>query len=102
MKKALKILGISALVAGLIPYKVKKDDETGELQIRALLWGVSRGPKDSEEGDELQVSLGIDLNDEEEDYENYEVPQPNLVWESTPAPEAEEATVEEPVPQPEG
>ena len=101
MKKALKVLGITALVAGLVPYKIKKDDETGELHIKALFWGVSRGPKNSEEGDDLQVSIGIDLDDDE-DYENYEVPQPNLVWESTTAPEAEAAPAEEPVPQPEG
>jgi len=31
---------ICALVAGLIPYRFRRDKETDDLEIRSLLWGV--------------------------------------------------------------
>ena len=42
MKKFLKVLGAAALIAGLTPYQVEKNEETGERKVKALLWQVSR------------------------------------------------------------
>jgi len=40
MKKLWKVLGIAALVAGVIPYKAEENLETGEKTYDALLWQV--------------------------------------------------------------
>ena len=44
MKKFWKVLGLGALVAGLTPYKVEKDEETGEKSYQALLWRITSAP----------------------------------------------------------
>ena len=38
MKNFWKVLGVAALAVGLTPYKVEKDEETGENKYQALLW----------------------------------------------------------------
>ena len=55
MKKFWKVLGLGALVAGLTPYKVEKDEETGKTTYQALLWRGSTSEKDGEK------HFGIDL-----------------------------------------
>ena len=32
------------LAAGMIPYRFNKDEETGGLEVRSLLWGVRKTP----------------------------------------------------------
>ena len=41
-----KVLSAAALVAGLAPYKVEKDEETGKTTYQALLWRGGTPPKD--------------------------------------------------------
>lgn len=48
MKKFLKFLGITALAAALVPYRVDKDEETGDLTLDALLWQGKRSVRDGE------------------------------------------------------
>ena len=41
MKKIGKLIGsicVSALVAGLIPYRIERDRETGACEVRSLFW----------------------------------------------------------------
>lgn len=41
MKKLWKFLGITALAAVLLPYRVEGDEETDEVKVDALLWHVT-------------------------------------------------------------
>lgn len=55
MKAFWKVLGFAALAAGLTPYKVEKNEETGENSYQALLWkGTS---KDGEDGRHIDINL---------------------------------------------
>ena len=38
----LKLVGAATLAVGLLPHKVEMNDETGEMEIDALLWNVKR------------------------------------------------------------
>ena len=42
MKKIWKVLGVAALAVGFTPYRVEKDEETGEKKVQALLWKMTR------------------------------------------------------------
>ncbi len=33
---------LCALVAGLIPYRFKRDKETNDMEVRSLLWGMKK------------------------------------------------------------
>ena len=55
--KLWKVLSAAALVAGLAPYKVKKDEATGKTTYQALLWRGSTSEKDGEK------HFGIDLGE---------------------------------------
>ena len=55
--KLWKVLSAAALVAGLAPYKVEKDAETGKTTYQALLWRGSTSEKDGEK------HFGIDLGE---------------------------------------
>lgn len=47
MKNLGKIIGrvcLGALAAGLIPYRVKQDKETGTVEVGSLLWAVKKTP----------------------------------------------------------
>ena len=59
MKKFWKALGIAALAAAVIPYRVHKDDETGEKTVEALLWQATRGPGGDKNHDQVDISLGF-------------------------------------------
>lgn len=48
MKKFWKFLGITALAAAVIPYRVNRDDETGDLTLEALLWQGKKSIRDGE------------------------------------------------------
>ena len=58
MKKFWKILGLGALIAGLTPYKVEKNEETGENSYQALLWRITSAPGDEETKREIGINLG--------------------------------------------
>ena len=62
----LKVLGITAAVAALTPYEVKKDEETGATTVKALLWGAKYTPA-GDAGRNVDVTLGLHVpgrNDE--------------------------------------
>ena len=59
MKKFWKVLGLGALVAGLTPYKVEKDEETGEKSYQALLWRITSAPV----GEDKKIDIGINLGE---------------------------------------
>ena len=58
MKKFWKILGLGALVVGLTPYKVEKNEETGENSYQALLWRISSAPGEGENKRAIDINLG--------------------------------------------
>lgn len=58
MKKFWKILGLGALAAGLTPYKVEKNEETGENSYQALLWRITSGPS-QEEGEKRRIDINL-------------------------------------------
>ena len=58
MKTFWKVLGFAALAAGLTPYKVEKDEETGESSYQALLWRGSSKPGEGDSKREILINLG--------------------------------------------
>ena len=58
MKTIWKLLG-AALVVGLTPYKVEKDEETGGKSYQSLLWRITSAPGEGEK----QVDIGINLGE---------------------------------------
>ena len=58
MTRLLKMLGTAALIAGVVPYRYTKDEETGEQKIQALLWKAVRVPN-GEEKDRTTVNIGF-------------------------------------------
>ncbi len=59
MKKFWKILGLGALAVGLTPYKVEKNEETGERSYQALLWRLTSAPGEDEDKRSIDVTLGL-------------------------------------------
>ena len=49
-----KLIG-AALAAGMIPYRVKTDEETGSFEMGALLWTLKKTP--GEEKDNYTIEL---------------------------------------------
>ena len=58
MKKFWKVLGFAALAAGLTPYKVEKNAETGENSYQALLWRITSAPSE-EEGEKRRIDINL-------------------------------------------
>ncbi|MDE7220327.1 MAG: hypothetical protein K2O45_12015 [Oscillospiraceae bacterium] len=58
MKKFWKILGLGALAVGLTPYKVEKNEETGESSYQALLWRITSAPGQNGDKREIGINLG--------------------------------------------
>ena len=58
MKTFWKVFGFAALVAGLAPYKVDKNEETGENSYQALLWRGSTKPGEDGGKREVLVNFG--------------------------------------------
>ena len=63
MKAFWKILGLGALAAGLTPYKVEKNEETGERSYQALLWKGTVGPGSGNDKTNIDIDLGINLGE---------------------------------------
>lgn len=60
MKKIWKFLGITALAAVLVPYKVEKDEATGDKTYDALLWhATAKGRTSEEEGRKVDITFGL-------------------------------------------
>ena len=58
MKTFWKVLGFAALAAGLTPYKVEKDEETGENSYQALLWRGTSKPGEGDTKRDILINLG--------------------------------------------
>ncbi len=72
--KAGKIIcrvALGALVLSAIPYRFTKDEQTGVLEVRSLLWGVRKTPHgEGEEKDHYTFAIppsGLDYEDEADD-----------------------------------
>ena len=51
-------IAVGALLVSLIPYRVQKDEETGAMEIRSLLWVLKKTPrKEGEEKDHYAFAL---------------------------------------------
>lgn len=90
----LKVFGAAALVAGLTPYRITRDEETGEKKVRALFWEATSGPKTEGEEKDLTVHLGFFSPVEQEDDEPHFFADELTVEytrEETEAPKAEES-----------
>lgn len=60
MKKLLKALGITAVIASVLPYRVHRDEETETTAVDALLWQATRSPGQEEgDGQHIDVNLGF-------------------------------------------
>lgn len=59
MKKLWKALGITALAAALIPYRVQKDEEAQTTSVDALLWQATRGPGEGEDKNQVDICIGF-------------------------------------------
>ena len=69
LSSVFKVFGAAALIAGLTPYRVTKDEETGEKKYRALFWEAASGPKDAGMEKEMTFHVGFfspTVKDEEE------------------------------------
>ncbi len=58
MKTFWKILGLGVLAAGLTPYKVEKNEETGENSYQALLWRITSAPGKGDSKRDIGINLG--------------------------------------------
>ena len=59
MKKLWKALGITALAASLIPYRVHKDHGTDTTTMDALLWQATRRPGEGEDKNQVDITIGF-------------------------------------------
>jgi len=60
MKTFLKVLGTTALLASLVPFSHKKDEENDQDTYQALLWKVVNRPDpEKENGRKLDISIGF-------------------------------------------
>ena len=58
MKAFWKVLGFAALAAGLTPYKVEKNEETGENSYQALLWRITSMSSEDGKKKDIGINLG--------------------------------------------
>lgn len=69
--KIVRCAALGALVLSAIPYKYNKDEKTGEIEIRSLLWGLKKTPRsEGETKDHFKFAMpasGLDVEDEEND-----------------------------------
>ena len=42
--KIIRKLTLSLLAAGMVPYRIKKDEYTGAFEVGSLLWGLKKTP----------------------------------------------------------
>ena len=110
MKKFWKVLGVTAAIVALAPYRIGKNEETGEKTVEALLWRATAAPKEGEEETSVAVTFGFrspfaqrdeDPFFEEETAAEFTVPadEETADGEAAPAPCAEETGESEPRPE---
>ena len=58
MKKLWKALGITALAAAVLPYRIRRDQEENTTTVDALLWQAVRRPGEGEDKGQLDISIG--------------------------------------------
>ncbi|MBR4700321.1 MAG: hypothetical protein IKP19_01195 [Oscillospiraceae bacterium] len=97
-----KIIGrvaLGALALSVVPYQVKKDEETGSIVVRSLLWALKKTPRgEGEDKDHYAFAIppsGIDYHAPVEAEESVEEPAPEEPAES-PVEEPAEAPAEAP------
>ena len=59
MKKLWKALGITALAAAVLPYRVRRDRDTDTTTVDALLWQAVRRPGEGEDKGQVDINLGF-------------------------------------------
>ncbi len=59
MKKFWKALGLTALAAAVIPYRVHKDEEENTTSVDALMWQLTRRTGQGEEKAQVDVTIGF-------------------------------------------
>ena len=78
-----KIIGrvaLGALALSVVPYQVKKDEETGSVVVRSLLWALKKTPHgEGEDKDHYTFAIppsGINCTAQEEAEKSVEEPAP--------------------------
>lgn len=96
MKKFWKVLGITALAASLIPYRVNKDEETETTTMDALLWQATRRPGEGEDKGQVDINLGFKspLQTKREESALFADDEPDAAVVDAPLAEAVEDAVE--------
>ena len=96
MKKFWKVLGITALAASLIPYRVNKDEETETTTMDALLWQAIRRPGEGEDKGQVDINLGFKspLQTKREESALFADDEPDAAVVEAPLAEAAEGAVE--------
>ncbi len=65
MKKFWKALGLTALAAAVLPYRVEGDKDTGSLTVQALLWKLTEKPN-ADGGKDVTIKF-LSFGKDEED-----------------------------------
>ena len=67
LAKLIGTVGLAAFAASVIPFRFKKDKETGAMEARSLLWGVKKTPGEAKDHITFAIpSSGLDSIDTEE------------------------------------
>ena len=60
-------MALCLMAAGMIPYRFNKDEETGGLEVRSLLWGVRKTPCEGKDRWAFAIPpSGLDMEEEAE------------------------------------
>ena len=101
LKTILSAVGAAVAVAGLTPYKVSKDQETGEVKATALLWNGSYVPATEDAARNVTVNVGLNIPGKakgEDDEAHLYTDDVTISYADTPAAEAAEAAASETAP----
>ena len=64
MSKNLRRAALIALVLSAIPYRFRKDEESGAVEIRSLLWGLRKNPGEDHDNFSFAIpASGLDEAD---------------------------------------
>lgn len=99
MKTFLKVLGTTALLASLVPFSHKKDEETDQETYQALLWtAVNRPDPEAEAKRKLDIRFGFNnpFSKGEADEAHLFADDLSINYHTVPAAAQEEACAEEP------
>lgn len=96
MKKFWKVLGITALAASLVPYRVNKDEEAETTTVDALLWQATRRPGEGEDKGQVDINIGFKspLQTKREESALFADDEPDAAVVDAPLAEAVEDAVE--------